>query len=548
VAALAAALVFVGAAQAAPGRRAVAPGRVVFPVDGGVTTANVDGGRATQAVGLPNGGAVLVGGSGHAQKTFYAAALTSTGSLDRGFGTGGVARVTVGSQVVPLQLLRQPDGKLIVVASNGFEHQPLVVVRLNANGGLDQTFGSGGLATTPITPACDGCTTAALAPDGGIVLTGETSGSGANSWALTRLTASGAVDQTFGHEGVETVPADDAGGYDVAVLGDGDIVTMGVASLAAGHTSIAMVTRLTPLGLSEPDFNGGTPAELPPGSGAFAMLVYPDGSVLIGGSAALYRYTSVGALDPTFGTAGVARVGTLPFPLQLLPAAGGAVVALGPPAGSTSSLSAIRVAADGSVDPSLGGPTGALYQPPFGGGRSSLVSSLRPRPLAPLAQNSFVDGSVAIRADGSYLAVGGVGIAQPTGEGEGRSIFDFAALALTPGLTPDTRFGGPAKRLTMKLGVVAQTARTAASRHGIRVRVDLSAPGLARVTVRAHGRVVGQSLLPIFGSGPRTLPVELTSFGASLLRGHDDVHVRATATGRDLVAATAHATAAGTLR
>jgi uncharacterized delta-60 repeat protein len=540
-----------GVADATPGRRAVAPGRVVFPVNGGITSANVDGGRATEAVALPNGETVLVGGA-PAQKGFYAAELTSTGSLDPSFGSKGIARVTLASQISPTEVLEQPDGKLVVIGSTSSGGQTLAVVRLNADGGVDQTFGTSGVAVTGIAPACDGCTTAALAPDGDIVLTGETSNApgspGNTNWALTRLTPSGQIDQTFGHEGIATISSPDAGGFDVAVLADDDIITLGLANISSGKDSVALLTRITPMGLPELDYDGGTPAELPPASGAFAMLVYPDGSAVIGGSTALFRYNSVGEPDDNFANNGVARVGTLPFPLQLLPAAGGAVIAVGPAGGSTSSLRGLRVTAAGSIDPSLGGPTGAVVTPSFGGGGSSFVSSLRPRPLPPLTQNSFIAGPVVARPDGSYLAVGGVSVSQPTGEGEGRSIFDFAAVGLSPSFTPDTGLGGRAARLTLKLSVPGQAAGTAAAKHGIGVRIDASAPGLARVTIKAEGRVIAQSVLPIFGAGPRSLPVELTAHGATVVGGHANIRVTATATVRNLLAVTAHASASGMLR
>jgi uncharacterized delta-60 repeat protein len=536
-----------GLAQAAPGRRAVAPGRVVFPVDGGVTSGNADGGRASLAVALPGGGAVLVGGGDPTGKVFYAAELTTTGSLDSAFATGGISRIAVHQAVMPLQLLRQPDGKLLVVASTSGSGQPLVVIRLSVDGSLDQSFGTGGVAAVPIGVACDGCSTAALGPDGNLVLTGQTIGD-SPAWALTRLTPSGALDQSFGPAGVITLPGTDAAGYDVAVLSDDDIVTLGFENLSAGRNSTAALTRLTPMGVPDVDFNGGTPADLPPGSGAFALLVYPDGSAVVGGSTALFRYTSVGAPDPSFGNGGVARVGALPFPLQLLPAADGAVTAVGPSSSAPGTLDALRVRADGSVDPSFGAGAQIALRTSFGGGAASVLSSVRPRPLPPLAQNSFTQGQVVLRADGSYLAVGGVSVVSPTGEGEGRSIFDFAATALTPSFAPDTAFGGKAKRLTLKLSIPGQGAASARATHGIRVRLDASAPGLARVSIRAHGRVVAQSVLAVFGSGPRTLPVELTKYGNALLAGNRGIRVSATATVRGLLTATAGASAVGTLR
>ncbi len=548
-AAVLAGLVLASAGEAAPGRRAVAPGRVVFPVNGGIPTRALDGARASEVVGLPGGGAVLVGGGFPGGRGFYAAALSSTGSLDPSFGSRGVARVSVGRRVVPVEVLRQPDGKLVVVASSsGSGQRRLVIVRLDAGGGLDRTFGSGGVALTPVGTACESCTPGALTPDGGIMLTGEALGAGGStSWIVTRLTASGVVDQAFGHEGTITLPEAGASGYDVAVGDEGSIIVLGVSELAAAKTSIATLTRLRPDGLPDFDFNGGTTAELPAGSGASAMVLEADGSVLIGGTSALFRYTSVGAPDAGFGTKGVVRIGALPFPLQLLPAAGGATLVVGRSA-RPSALRVLRVAADGSLDPSLGGSTGVVVAPVFGGGASSVVSGGRPRRIPPLGQDSFTAGPVAVRADGSYLAVGGVSVSESTVRGAGRSVFDFAAAALTPDVTADAGFGGRAKRLTLRLRIPRQGAAGARSSHAIIVGLDASVPGLARVTIRARGRVIARGVVAILGSGARDLRVGLSAAGSAALGGGGSVGVTASADGRDLVGASAHASASGTLR
>jgi Domain of unknown function (DUF5122) beta-propeller len=309
----------------------------------------------------------------------------------------------------------------------------------------------------------------------------------------------------------------------------------------------AMLSLRGPSGAGDRDFNGGVPVALPAGSGATAMLVGPDGSVLVGATTAIYRYTPVGLPDPGFGDDGVAELGHLPKPLELLPAAGGDVLALGRVGASTTTLQAVRLAPDGTVDQSLGGSTGIHFKPAFGGGRASPPAGVNRQPLPALAQDSFAVHAVAARPDGSYLVVGGVAVTQPGPTSTQRSIFDFAAAAVGPDFTAVTGFGGPAGRVVLKLGVVPETAASAESHHAITVRLDASAPGLARVTLRSAGHVIADGVSAILKTGPQTTAVGLTSYGTGLLRARSDVHVVASATARDLVVQRSRASASGTL-
>lgn len=537
---------------------------MVFPVDGGVAATSATAAAAAGAsrvVALPDGGAVVIGrGSGPGQKGFYAAELTAAGALDPSFGSGGIAHVTVDSPpAVPLQVLRQPDGKLIVIVSGrqttAFSFGQLVVVRLDADGSLDPSFGSQGIVSAPVAPTCGSCTTAGLAPDGDIVLTGEGGllsaalggdPSAPTAWVVASLTPSGALDPGFGAGGLETIAATGAGGYDVAVLPSGEVMTLGVADSSATG-SVALLSLLGPNGGADRGFNAGAAVALPPASGASALLVEPNGSAIVGGAGALFGFTPAGRPDPGFGENGVAQLGALPSPLQLLPAAGGDVLAVGRLHGAANTLSAVRVTAAGSVDGTLGGPTGIRFKPRFGGGRASLPATADRRPVPALAQDSFAAHSVAARPDGSYVAVGGVDVVAPAPSGRDRSVSDFAVAALTPGFTPLSGFGGPPRPLRLALALPAQSASADAARHAISVRLDVSARGLARVRIKASGHVLAAGVLPIFGSGPRILPVALTAYGASVLRGRGAIRVTASVTARDLVIQGGRASASGTI-
>jgi uncharacterized delta-60 repeat protein len=450
---------------------------------------------------------------------------------------------------------------VIVIVSGrrttAFTFGQLLVVRLDADGSLDPTFGTRGIVTAPIAPTCGACQTAALAPDGDIVLTGEAGQlsaalggdpSAPSAWEVASLTPAGALDSSFGDGGLETIPATDAGGYDVAVLASGEVMTLGLTNLsgeAAG--SIAELSLLGPNGGPDRGFDAGQPAALPAGSGATALLVEPDGAAIVGGASALFGFTPDGRPDPAFGQAGVAQVGRLPSPLQLLPASGGGLLAVGRLPGAAGTLTALRVTAAGAVDPTLGGQTGIRVKPAFGGGRSSSPPSADPGPAPPLAQDSFAAHALVARPDGSLLAVGGVDVLAPTGTGRGRLVSDFAAAALAPDLTPLRGFGGPAGPLRLHLSVPPQTASAAEARHAISVRLDVSARGLANVTVRAAGHLIADGLLAIPAAGPRILSVGLTAEGRRLLSGRAGVPVTARATARNLVTTLGRTSAAGLL-
>jgi uncharacterized delta-60 repeat protein len=533
-----------------------APGRVVFPVDGGVISKNVDGGSAEAAVALPGGGALLAGDG-------YAAELNADGSPNPAFGDGGVARIAGGPPAFRVwQALRQDDGSFVLAGSgpalSGLQLPQVVLRRIRPDGTPDATFGTAGTAVLPIQSSCEGCNSVALLPDGRIVVTGNTGRQSPaiahdpnaipqTHWVVARLTPAGALDPSFGVAGIATLPPAAAGGYAVSALANGDLLSRGNARLATGRGGQLLV-RLLPSGALDPTFNGGAPVPLVAGTGlAFGVLPNPDGTVVVDLGGALARYTPAGALDPTFGAGGIAQVGPNDLS-QLLPAPAGAVIVVHQSDLAPGHQQVERVSATGAVDPTLGGPSGLSLTLGFGGGGSTFLVSQRPLPQPPLAQNTFRAGLYLVRADGSYLVVGGVHVSQATGEGAGFSIFDFAAAALTPAFAPDTSFGGPAIPLRAAVRVPAQTAATDRRRHGVRVTLDASAPGLARVVIKTHGRVIAQSVLPVFAAGRKTLPVELTAFGNQWLSRHHPVAVSVTATARDLLTATATATASGSLR
>lgn len=243
-----------------------------------VTDASGDGnGDAARAmVLLPDGRAVVTGtsSSGDLVLVGYAA----DGSLDPGFGDGGIARYEVPDYTNGHAIARRADGRLVAVASRT-TYLPcpglcdpvpvtldLVLGQFLADGSPDPAFGTDGL----VVPDLDGLALAvvgeavALLDDGGIVVAGRGAlpSGGSPDAALLRFTAEGELDPRFGSGGVvlsdfNGVASGRAQG--VVVQPDGRIVIVAWATgsdldfLVARYTgsgSPLAIPALGPLGLA----------------------------------------------------------------------------------------------------------------------------------------------------------------------------------------------------------------------------------------------------------------------------------------------------------
>lgn len=129
--------------------------------------------------------------------------------LDTAFGMDGVVLIKpVGLSVSGLRIAEQSTGKLIVAyAYSAGNIGRWAVMRLNTDGTLDPTFGTGSLTTITI-PSQMGLTLADMALDSadGIVLAGGATDFGSNTGiALAKLNASGALDTSFDTDGMAVI-------------------------------------------------------------------------------------------------------------------------------------------------------------------------------------------------------------------------------------------------------------------------------------------------------------------------------------------------------
>src|SRR6185369_4314536 len=126
--------------------------------------------------------------------------LDTDGSVDTSFGTGGV--YANGAIEGEQSVVFQSDGKIIVGGALDQGCAPcgdFAVLRLNTNGTLDTTFGSGGIASTNLNGA-DRIKDLEIEPDDSIVAVGGVGFgfSGAGETGIVRFLANGALDPSFG--------------------------------------------------------------------------------------------------------------------------------------------------------------------------------------------------------------------------------------------------------------------------------------------------------------------------------------------------------------
>jgi uncharacterized delta-60 repeat protein len=272
------------------------------------------------SLALQSNGDIVLGGSGRddatGEEALAAVRLLPNGTLDASFGNGGIALVPAGAAAVANGIGIQPSGKIILAGTALTTHDEFVAARLNTDGTLDTSFGSGGVELLNPTAADWGL---AVESDGSLVLGGEEQNSkGAWSYMVARLTANGTTYSSFGHGGIMIIPiGTTAAGLAVTVQSDGKIILTGNA-IEQNH--VVATVRLLPSGAFDTTF-GQRGISTFPGTGGQAVAMEGSQIVLAGPGAAAVRLNSNGAIDTTFGKRGLALA-----PLGTNDAANGVVI------------------------------------------------------------------------------------------------------------------------------------------------------------------------------------------------------------------------------
>ncbi|MEZ4406260.1 MAG: hypothetical protein R3A52_07285 [Polyangiales bacterium] len=265
--------------------------------------------------------------------------FTATGERDATFGEMGVAshNIATGANGENARgLAVQSTGKVVALAT--VEHpgaadardRDIALVRFNANGTLDRTFGTMGVVTLDLSDGAvngtgylaDGAWGLAVYSDDRLLVTGAQVRAGGmdTDFAVVRLNADGSRDTAFGTNGVTTVDINNrsASPRTSTILPDGSSVTAGY--MDDGGVVKPVLFKLTPAGQLDTTFAQGgifAPQVLAAATEAYGAALQGTSFVTAGygRNAATesldwlsLRVTAAGVLDTTYGAMGVARI------------------------------------------------------------------------------------------------------------------------------------------------------------------------------------------------------------------------------------------------
>lgn len=446
------------------------------------------------------------------------------GGLDLSFGGGdGVIDVPIGYDAALSDGAVAPDGKIVVcgytrpVALDGGVNRDYFLARLNPDGSLDPTFGAAGTGVVvrnievPFSRS-DEASSLALIPDGKIVV-GGTAG-------VVVYNADGTpYDPTGASAAPGVVPVFVPGGFADAKLdwvSDVAAAPAGEAFYAAGRwyesewvthrTQEGVVDRVDAATAIDSTTVQGVRVRERQNDHVAAMLVLPDGGVIVGGNANIFpiaprpavgtwllKVQAGGFVDFSFSNGRASPAGYFGTLLPTRGRGGGAVALAAQPDGKIIAAgTAIRTAA--KARNALGHPW------PTAGSAAVWVARLNPdgtedRTFGRKGSTYLrvgrigVGTSVRVLPDGRIL----VGALSASSVQDGfENVYSHAVARLNPDGRPDKTFGGGrgfGGRGRMPRGVLALPFAPPVDRRGDDVSLGLHSPESALLVTDAAGNV-----------------------------------------------------------
>jgi uncharacterized delta-60 repeat protein len=303
-----------------------------FGGDGTVTT-DFGSAEVPRTMAIQADGKIVVAGSTGLIEDFALARYTTTGALDPSF--SGDGKVTTGfssgSADVAYAVAIQADGKIVVagVSRNTSVNSDFALARYNPNGTLDTSFSGDGMVLTNFPLGAFGSISEDVAyalviqSDGKIVAAGTATevNDSPQDFALARYTSAGALDTTFGSNGLVRTNFLDGCEcdsheyiYALVIQSNGKIVAAGHVYGSSRTADDFALARYNANGTLDTTFGGDGKVTTEFGFGkaaALALALQVDGKMVVAGyfmdesdrdtfSFALARYNANGTLDASF--------------------------------------------------------------------------------------------------------------------------------------------------------------------------------------------------------------------------------------------------------
>jgi uncharacterized delta-60 repeat protein len=307
-----------------------------------------------------------------------AARYNVDGSLDASFGTNGKVRLLTDSEgVSDPRLALSPSGNVFITATRDYGGGLFYICKLNANGSVDNSFGTGGIIKDSILSGAqvggEFVKDILIQPDGKILLAGYYTQSQPvteNAAIIIRYNTDGTRDNSFGTGGIVRLMGNGNVFHKLLLYPDGKILAGGASGVVPQQDWL--IARFNADGTPDNSFGTGSGAQ---GIGmqykeyVKDMGLQSDGSIIIGGPCGngtvnfrIVKLTANGLNDPNFGTAVTSSTnwGYTEVELQTYTNHGVAGLAVLPDdkivlgGGASNRFTAVRFNADGDPDNSFG--------------------------------------------------------------------------------------------------------------------------------------------------------------------------------------------------
>lgn len=251
-----------------------------------------------------------------------------SGLLDPTFGNSGIVETDIGSAYNYANgVALQQDGKIVTVGNNDSTGW-LTLARFNSDGSLDNSFGLGPIAG--VVTGTIGTTSylqdLEIQSNGDIVAVGASWENFKTSFLLVRYQANGMLENSFGDNGAVittlTMESNRTVGYDVAIQNDGKIVVGGYDDT---EDDKAFLARYNFDGTLDTNFGtmGFVTASFGENSAFWTLTLQPDGKIIAAGKtdtdgALITRFNSDGSLDSDFANNGVLIMADYGYPGQTI--------------------------------------------------------------------------------------------------------------------------------------------------------------------------------------------------------------------------------------